>query len=115
MFFGVRGSEVGVFLAGVVLLLPVSTASAQSMGSMQKATELGSILASEEFCGLSYNQDAIGSWIDEHTDPSNMGFTSTLNMMTEGSKFQMKGMSESSKTAHCRSVARTARHFGFIE
>lgn len=88
---------------------------AQSMDSMKIANDLGTILAAEKFCGFTYNQDAIGNWIDENTDPSDMGFSSSLNMMTEGSAFMQNDMSESSKTAHCRSVERAARHFGFIE
>ena len=98
----------------VVLVIPVM-AFAQSMDSMQKATNLGTILAAEIFCGFSYNQEAIGTWIDENTDPSDMGFSGMLKMMTAGAAFTLADMSESSKTAHCRSVERTARHFGFIE
>ncbi len=90
-------------------------ASAQSMDSMQKAQELGTLLAAEKFCGLSYNQAAISKWIDENTDPSDMSFSGTLTMMIEGSSVMQGDMSESSKTAHCRSVERTAHHYGFIE
>ena len=96
------------------LLISVA-AQAQSFDSIQKAQELGSILASEEMCGLVYDQDAISRWIDENTDPGDMGFSGMLSMMTEGSKLQFADMSKSSKTAHCRSIERTARHFAFIE
>ncbi|PIE16350.1 MAG: signal recognition particle [Rhodobacterales bacterium] len=82
---------------------------------MRVAQELGTLLAAEKFCGLSYNQAAIGKWIDENTDPSDMGFSSTLTMMIEGSSLMQGDMSESSKTAHCRSIERTAHHYGFIE
>lgn len=98
-----------------VLLLAPAVATAQSMDSMQKAQQLGTVLAAEDFCQLSYDQDAIGQWIDENTDPADMGFSGSLTMMTEGSTFMQADMSESSKTAHCRSIERTARHFGFIE
>lgn len=97
-----------------LLLLP-AIASAQSIDSVQKAQQLGTILAAEDFCQLSYDQDAIGQWIDENTDPADMGFSGSLTMMTDGSIFMQADMSESSKTAHCRSIERTARHFGFIE
>ncbi|MCC1491557.1 hypothetical protein [Cognatishimia sp. F0-27] len=92
-----------------------SFTAAQSFDSMQKAQELGSLLASEEFCQLHYNQDAIEVWIDGNTDGSDMGFPSKLRMMTDGASFDLQSMSESSKTAHCRSIERTARHFGFVE
>ncbi len=89
--------------------------AAQSMASMQKAQDLGTLLAAEDFCGLTYDQDAVGRWIDENTDPADMGFSGTLTMMTEGSAFMLGDMSASGKTAHCRSIERTARHYGFIK
>lgn len=98
------------------VFLSITTMShAQSLDSKQKAQELGSILASEEMCGLEYDQDAISRWIDENTDPADIAFASTLSMMIEGSKFYFEEMSTSSKTAHCRSIERTTRHFGFIQ
>ena len=102
------------FLIAALCTFPLSL-SAQSLDSVRIATNLGTLLAAEEFCGLSYDQEAIGNWIDENTDPADMGFSSTLNMMTGGSAFELEDMSESSKTAHCRSIERTARHFGFIK
>ena len=103
------------YLATLIAVLIPITASTQSMDSFQKAQDLGNLLASEEFCGLVFNQDAIVRWIDENTDPADMGFSATLQMMTDGAEFGFSDMSESSKTAHCRSIERTARHFGFIE
>ena len=103
-----------ISLVMCVLTMP-SIVSAQSLDSIQNAQALGTVLASEEICGLRYDQDAISRWIDGNTDPSDMSFSSNLNMMTEGSAFMFEGMSESSKTAHCRSIERTSRHFGFIE
>lgn len=92
-----------------------SLATAQSMASMNAAMNLGSVLAAENFCGLSYDQNAISAWIDTNTDPGDMSFASTLSMMTDGAGFELQSMSESSRTAHCRSIERTARHYGFID
>jgi len=103
-----------LILFAILALVPEVTLS-QSMESMQKAQELGSLLASEEMCGFVYDQDSISSWIDQNTDASDMGFASTLAMMTDGAKFQFSSMNDSSKTAHCRSIERTAKHFGFIK
>lgn len=102
-------------ILGLPFLFVLTIAQAQNFDSMQKATELGTILAAEELCGLSFNQDAVADWIDENTDPSDMSFPGTLQMMVDGSTFQNSSMSGSALTAHCRSVERTARHFGFIE
>jgi hypothetical protein len=101
-------------IAIVLAALPMAGV-AQNMDSMMKATELGTILAAEEFCDLVYDQNAVADWIDANTDASDMGFPGTLQMMVEGSKFQNSGLSGSARTAHCRSVERTSRHFGFIE
>jgi len=104
-----------VILATAGLIFAANVCQAQSLSSMQKATELGSILASEKMCGLAYDQGAIADWIDKNVDPSDMGFASNLSLMTEGANYQFEGMSESAKTAHCRSVERTAKHFGFLK
>lgn len=94
---------------------PTGTASAQSMESMQLAESLGDVLASEEFCGLSYNQDAIRAFIDKHVRADDMQFTSTLQMMVSGNKVQNKEMSPSAKTAHCAQITRVARSYNFIK
>ncbi len=96
-----------VFIAGA--------ARADSLANMEKATNLGSVIASEDFCDLTFDQDAIENWIDQNVDPDDMGFPSTLNMMVMGSEYQYLEMSESAKTAHCRSIMRVAKRYGFIE
>ena len=95
-----------VFLAGA--------AKAQSMDSMEIANQLGSVLASEQFCGLSYNQDAISKFIDTKVAAKDMGFAPMLETMVAGAKFQQNGMSQSLKTAHCRQISRVAKAYGFI-
>lgn len=79
------------------------------------ATELGSVLASEEACGLTFDQAAVAAFIEEKVPADDMGFTSTLSMMTKGQQFQIEEMSASSKTAHCTQIARVAASYGFIQ
>ncbi len=98
-----------------VCLCSPGIAAAQDFDSMMKAQDLGSVLASETFCGLSYDQDAIATWIDANTDPADMGFAASLETMTMGAAYNLKDMSPSGKTAHCRSITRTAQHYGFIQ
>lgn len=81
--------------------------------SMTTAVSLGSVLASEEFCGLTYNQDAISTYIAKNVKDDDMQFPSTLQMMTEGQKFQLKEMSNSQVTAHCAQIKRLAKSYGF--
>lgn len=101
------------YLALISALL-ISPAAAQNFQSMQMATELGSILGAERVCRLSFDQAAIERWIDQNVDASDMGFPSTLSLMIQGGEFQAQSMQGNALAAHCRSVERTARHFGFI-
>lgn len=103
------------FMLAVATIFVAEVAIADSLASMEKATNLGSVIASEEFCDLTFDQDAIEDWIDQNVDPDDMGFPSTLNMMVMGSEFQHEGMSKSAKTAHCRSIKRVAKRYGFVE
>lgn len=88
---------------------------AQGLESMKLATELGTVLASEEPCGLTFDQTAIAAFIEAKVPADDMGFASTLNMMTEGQKYQIEEMSASSKTAHCTQIKRVAASYGFIQ
>lgn len=98
-------------LLGLVLC---PSALGQSLTSIQLATALGSLLASEKFCGLQYDQDAIQKFINSKVSEKDMNFPSTLQMMVMGSEAQNADMSPSAKTAHCTQIARIARSYGFI-
>jgi hypothetical protein len=102
------------FLSIVLLATPLA-GHAQDLDSMQVAYKLGTVLGSEARCGFSYDQAGISAWIDANTDPSDMEFASNLAAMTQGADYTIEGMTESAKTAHCRAVERTARHYGFIK
>lgn len=97
-------------------LAGVAPATAQSaLESMELASNLGTILASEEACGLTYRQEAIETFIDDRVSPENIGFPSELQSSTWIAGLQVSDMSDSALTAHCRAVSSSARHFGFIE
>jgi len=89
-------------------------AAAQSMKSMNTAMELGGMLASEEPCGLAYDHAAIERYIEQHVPADDMGFASTLSLMTAGQAVQIEDMSPSAKAAHCAQIRRVARANGFI-
>lgn len=90
-------------------------AQAQDLGSMQVASMLGTMLAAEEMCGLTYDLDAIDRFIDDKVAADDMDFAGTLRLMTAGAGHQHSGMSEAEARAHCRQIARSARANGFIE
>lgn len=82
---------------------------------MTLANELGSVLASEELCGLAYDQAAIAGFIEKRVRADDLAFASSLKMMTSGNEFQLRGMSPSSKTAHCTQIRRVAKSYGFTK
>ena len=99
----------------LVTSLTPSAVSSQGLETIQRAQELGTVLAAEQFCGLAYDQVAVGAWIDANVDPTDMQFAPMLQAMTGGASYILDNMTESQKTAHCRAVSQSARSAGFIE
>ena len=102
-------------LGCAMTFVALGTASAQGIESMTLAQHLGSALAAETFCGLSHDQAAISDFIAKHVKRDDLGFASTVNLMTGGMQEEQKSMSPSSKTAYCSQTARVARSYGFIK
>ena len=103
--------------ATLAFLITASAAHAQmdDMEVMQAATSLGSVLAAEEFCGLTFDQAAIADYIGKTIPAERMDFATMLQTMTMGTEFNQKSMSASAKTAHCAATTQTAKHFGFLK
>ncbi len=102
-------------LAFFVTLALSTVVKAQQVDTWKLASQLGDLLASEEFCGLSYDQKAISAFVDSKVAADDMAFTSILRMMTEGSRMKQNAMSKSSRTAHCAQTKRTAKANSFIK
>ncbi|MBU2533339.1 MAG: signal recognition particle [Alphaproteobacteria bacterium] len=96
-------------------LLLASSAAAQSMNSSQVAIDLGTVLASEDACGLTYDQAAITGYIEDKVEADDMSFPSTLQMMTESTRYDIEDMSTSSLTAHCAQIRRIAKSYNFVD
>ena len=103
-----------VIAAAIVAALSLG-ATAQGLGSMQVANDLGSVLASETACELKFNQAAIAAYIDANVEATDMGFASNLSTMTSGHEYRLRDMSTSAKTAHCAQISRVAKSYGFID
>ena len=99
----------------ILVSMSLATSIAQAQNSFEQMETLATVLAAEEFCGLTYDQCAIGDWMDKNTDPEDLSFLNTLAAMTQQSGLRLSSMSESSKTAHCRAITRTAEHFEFTQ
>jgi hypothetical protein len=63
--------------AGLVLTPQTAVATDPNL-----SLNLGTVLGSEEFCGLEYDQDAIQSFIEKHVSANDVDFASDLSTMT---------------------------------
>lgn len=101
----------------VVALAPIlaTSALAQSSDTFMLSSELGSVIAAEEFCGLTYDQNAIAAFIENKVPADDMGFAGMLNMQVIGHGAMQEDMTPSLKTAHCAQMGRVARSYGFTD
>lgn len=98
-----------------LILISNPVAAQSSFESMEKANNLGTVLGSEDFCGIEFNQVAIAKWIAENVSADDMAFPSTLSMMIDGTSYEFDSYSASRKTAHCAQIRRISKSYGFIE
>ncbi len=77
------------------------------------AESLGNLIAAEKFCDLSYNQDAIASFIEQKVPADDLEFVNSLDTDILYASDQLSEMSGSRKTAFCTQIKRTAKHYGF--
>ena len=98
----------------VATFLITTTTSAIAEEAWQVAHRLGTVLASETACELSFDQAAIARYIEENVPAEDMSFPGQLDASTGGARYNIEQMSESSRTAHCTEVRRIAESYGFI-
>ena len=98
---------------GMLVLLHFPARAGQ-LQSLTMANNLGSVLASEQFCELAFNQDAIANFIKKNVAADDMDFPPMLQLMIGGAKFSFKEMTASARTAHCAQTRRIAVSYGFI-
>lgn len=79
------------------------------------ASNLGTVVGSEEFCGMILDQDAIAKWVAANVPPNRMDFPGQFQLMAMGQTGFNNAMTVSAKTAHCAAVVQSAKFFGFIK
>lgn len=104
-----------LLLAAAGLPAAAQTAEWTDIERFETASSLGLVLASEEFCNLSFNQTAVESYIDQNVPADDMAFTSDLRAGITMGEYQIESMKGADAVAHCRQIARVAKSFGFIE
>jgi hypothetical protein len=103
--------EIGAVFA---LLMPVA-GHAASMDSMTFAHQLGTLIAGETVCELSFDQSAIEALINKRVKSDDMSFAATLTTMVQGSIFQARDFTATQRKAHCVQIARVAKSYGLIK
>jgi hypothetical protein len=101
----------------VVLLLSVpfiAGANASDLDSMTLAEQLGTILAAEEPCHLTYDMSAIKKYVAATVRENDMSFGSLLEMMVQGEAIAIRDMTPATLAALCAQTERVARFNGFI-
>jgi Tfp pilus assembly protein PilE len=88
---------------------------AANLEMMKLTQNLATVLAAETYCELSYNQDVIAAFIEEHVAADDMEFAGNLQSTTSMKSYQLKDMSAASKVAHCTQIKRVAQSYGFTE
>jgi len=101
---------VALILAGSIPAIALN-----DLQRMELAQQLGSVLAGESACGLSYDQDAISDFIEAKVPADDMQFSGLLTLMTSGVEYEVSEMSVSQMTAFCTQTRRVARSYGFTK
>lgn len=100
-------------MAAAALGLAAGTACAES--GLEMAMNLGTVIGSEEPCGLSYNIGAIERFVAANIPDDDMTFMDSMNASVWAAGEDMQGYSEAQKAAHCAQIRRIALRNGFIE
>jgi hypothetical protein len=72
-----------------------------------RAEQIGMLLASEQLCGLTYNQLAVQRFIEQHVDANDLQFPPLLELFVNWDRQQVLGsITGSHLTAHCTQIKR---------
>lgn len=99
----------------VILTLSLAATPVFAESSFIVANNLGSLLASEKYCGLTYKPEAIAAYIEKNVKADDMGFSGMLSLMTDGASLGFEEFSETRKVAHCTQSRRVAKANSFID
>jgi hypothetical protein len=105
------------FCASALFSTPGVAIGADSDAAMKLGLDLkmGSVLGSENFCCLSYDQAAIKAFVEKYVSADDMNFANSVRALTLATKTQTEKMSISEKTAHCTQIERIAKFYGFMK
>jgi hypothetical protein len=99
------------FAGAIALALLIAPTPAPAITSWDAAEGLGSIIASEQACGLSLDGRAVTGWIEANVDRKDMKFTETLALHVRVKSRELAEMSQTMKEAHCAQVGRLVKAY----
>lgn len=99
--------------AFIVTAWPV--AAMTDLEAYQLSSDLGTLLAAEELCELTFDEQAVAAYISETVPAERIDFAAKLQGMTAMSRLSLDNLSPSGKAAHCAAVTKSAKHLGFVK
>lgn len=99
-----------IAIAALVTLSSIACADSYTV-----AKQLGSVLAAEKFCEMTFNTDAISTFITNKVAADDMDFTSNIDLVIFGAKDDQEKMGTTQKIVHCTQMKRVAKHLNFTE
>jgi hypothetical protein len=100
---------------GIIVIASLLASPALADRSIDVALSLGTMIGSEEGCGLAFDQKAIEAYIEKNVASDDMAFAANLNVFVNGIQRKIGQMTASQKTAHCAQVTRVAKANGFVK
>jgi hypothetical protein len=98
----------------IIALKLVEPKSVDTKRNFDIARDLGLLLASEKYCEVKYQQEAIDKFVERTVDANDLSFTRKLNAAIRISGVAISDLTTSQKTAHCKSIIRSAQAYEFL-
>lgn len=99
----------------LILAVCPSLATAQSLESMQRASDLASVLGSEQSCDLTLDKAGIEAWIAANVPKDDLSFAGQLQFSMTGVERRFAEMSTSGQIAYCAAIRQSASAMGLIK
>jgi hypothetical protein len=99
---------------GIALVLATPALAWDAVARNSFADAMAAMIASEEVCGLGYDQAAIEALIAGTVPADDLEFVVALDRKIWVALQRVETMSESARTAHCAQIRRSAARHGLI-
>lgn len=101
-------------VAAALLAAPGPAAAMTDIEAITHAGALGSILAAEDPCRLTFDQEAISAYVKRTVPADRIDYASLLQTQILGQTSLLAGTTDSALAAQCAAAEQSARHLGLI-